>query len=397
MKTTMNLTTDPWIPAVRADGTRALFSLQGLFAEAHELRDLAVKPHERIALMRLLLCIAQAALDGPEDEAAWEECEPLIQPRVRDYLATWRGAFELFGEGQRFLQTAKLTADKKSGEKTRSTKLDLSLATGNNSTLFDNTGSEVREIGADRAALNLLTFQCFTPSEIVGAGVWQGVEVRKTTGKQAPCAASSAVHTLLLGSSVLESIWLNLFDRQLVSDLYGEHNWGKPLWELPLVSPKDHAQHETTKENATNTYLGRLLPVSRLVRLEVDNQSVLLVDGIAYPVFDNPKEPQLLLFREPHSTVLLDDEDQTLSLLRGDIGKSFWRELGAVVAKRRGECVAEGPPALCRRPQDRDIIVWMGSLVTTKDEGIVDVIEGQYPIPKELLRACTKRLAFAIG
>jgi CRISPR system Cascade subunit CasA len=84
--TTMNLTTDPWIPAVRADGTRDLFSLQGLFANAHELGDLAVKPHERIALMRLLLCIAQAALDGPEDESAWEQCGPLIQPRVREYL-----------------------------------------------------------------------------------------------------------------------------------------------------------------------------------------------------------------------------------------------------------------------------------------------------------------------
>ena len=67
---TMNLTLDPWIPAVRADGTRDLFSLHALFAEAHTLRDLAVKPHERIALMRLLLCITQAALDGPADEDA---------------------------------------------------------------------------------------------------------------------------------------------------------------------------------------------------------------------------------------------------------------------------------------------------------------------------------------
>ncbi len=68
----MNLTRDPWIPAVRNDGTRDLFSLDDLFAQAHTLRDLAVKPHERIALMRLLLCITQAALDGPADEEAWE-------------------------------------------------------------------------------------------------------------------------------------------------------------------------------------------------------------------------------------------------------------------------------------------------------------------------------------
>ena len=60
----MNLTIDPWIPALRTDGLRDLFSLHDLFTQARELRDLAVKPHERIALMRLLLCISQAALDG---------------------------------------------------------------------------------------------------------------------------------------------------------------------------------------------------------------------------------------------------------------------------------------------------------------------------------------------
>lgn len=100
----MNLIIDPWIPAVRGNGRRELFSLQDLFAQAHELRDLAVKPHERIALMRLLLCITQAALDGPADETEWQDCQPLIQRRVRDYLKKWAGAFELFGEGQRFLQ-----------------------------------------------------------------------------------------------------------------------------------------------------------------------------------------------------------------------------------------------------------------------------------------------------
>jgi len=61
----MNLIVDAWIPALCANGRRELFSLLDLFASAHELRDLAVKPHERVSLMRLLLCITQAALDGP--------------------------------------------------------------------------------------------------------------------------------------------------------------------------------------------------------------------------------------------------------------------------------------------------------------------------------------------
>jgi CRISPR-associated protein Cse1 (CRISPR_cse1) len=65
---TMNLTLDPWIPVVQADGSSELLSLQDLFAQAHELHDLAVKTPRTCcfdALMRLLLCITQAALDGP--------------------------------------------------------------------------------------------------------------------------------------------------------------------------------------------------------------------------------------------------------------------------------------------------------------------------------------------
>jgi CRISPR system Cascade subunit CasA len=159
----MNLTTDPWKPALQADGSRGLFSLQALFEQANELRDFAVKPHERIALMRLLICIAQVALDGPVDEREWQDCQPSIQPRVRIYLEQWKKAFELFGANQRFLQLANLLPGKVSDEGNAATKLDMTLATGNNSTLFDNRAGEDRAIQAARTCLNLLAFQCFAP------------------------------------------------------------------------------------------------------------------------------------------------------------------------------------------------------------------------------------------
>jgi len=375
----MNLTIDPWIPALRLDGRRELFSLQGLFAHAHELRDLAVKPHERIALMRLLICITQAALDGPEDEAAWEGCQPLIQPGVRAYLEQWRNAFELFGDGARFLQANGLKAEKKSGEKTRATKLDMTLATGNTATLFDNQAAENRSIDGARAALNLLTFQCFTPSEIVGAGRLNVTDIPKRTGRQAPCSASSMVHTFILGKSVLESVWLNLYDRELVTDLYGNSGWGQPIWEISLPF-----LDEIFRKNAARTYLGRLVPISRLIHLEADNQTILLVDGlIEYVIFDDPKKPQIVVFREPHSTIR--SRNDQIAFLRGDIAKSMWRELGSVVAKRQSNTSqTEGPPALTRRPIDRDLSIWIGCLITTKDEGIVDCLESSYLLPKEI-------------
>lgn len=57
----MNGVSDPWIPVVGNDGAACTVSLLGAFEHGHEIRDLAVRPHERVALMRLLLAVAQAS------------------------------------------------------------------------------------------------------------------------------------------------------------------------------------------------------------------------------------------------------------------------------------------------------------------------------------------------
>src|SRR5882672_11191699 len=72
---TMNLITDPWIPISSRNGGHSLVGLDELFAHAADIGDLVAKPHERIALLRLFICVTQAALDGPDDRSAWEECQ----------------------------------------------------------------------------------------------------------------------------------------------------------------------------------------------------------------------------------------------------------------------------------------------------------------------------------
>ena len=67
----MNLIGDPWIPVLDADGKSATVGLRELYERAHEIRDLALQPPQRIAVTRLLLCITHATLDGPEDEDDW--------------------------------------------------------------------------------------------------------------------------------------------------------------------------------------------------------------------------------------------------------------------------------------------------------------------------------------
>ncbi|MCW5551079.1 MAG: type I-E CRISPR-associated protein Cse1/CasA [Verrucomicrobiae bacterium] len=364
----MNLTLEPWIPALRADGRRDLFSLQDLFAQAHELRDLAVKPHERVALMRLLLCITQAALDGPADEAEWETCQPLIQPRVRDYLTKWKSAFELFGDGQRFLQVPNLKPGKESDEGNAITKLDLALATGNNSTLFDNFAGEERALHAARTAISLLTFQCFSPGGRIGVAKWNGKDTAgKGSSNHAPCTPSSMVHTFILGENLLATIHRNLLTKESAMYDYGADRWGKPVWEMPC----DHDGDKAAQTNATQTYLGRLVPLSRTIHLHEGARALILANGLDYPIYP--------AFREATATII--NRKDELAVLPASTARSLWRQLSAISVQRRaGADAACGPLALNHISENNDTTLWVGALVTDKAK-IEDVVESAYALP----------------
>lgn len=365
---TMNLTNDSWIPALRADGRRDLFSLQDLFAQAHELRDLAVKPHERVALMRLLLCVTQAALDGPADEDEWETCLPLIQPRVRDYLTKWKSAFELFGDGQRFLQVPNLKPGKETDEGNAATKLDLALSTGNNSTLFDNFAGEERALHATRVAISLLTFQCFSPGGRIGVAKWNGKDTPgKGSSNHAPCTPSSMVHTFILGENLQTTLHCNLLTKEGAMYDYGTDRWGRPVWELPCGHDGDKA----AQANATLTYLGRLVPLSRAIRLHEGGRALVLANGLDYPIFP--------AFREATATIIKRKDE--LAVLSASTGRSFWRQLSAISVQRRaGADAACGPFALNHVSNSADTTLWVGALVTDKAK-IEDAVESAYSLP----------------
>jgi CRISPR system Cascade subunit CasA len=376
--TTMNLTTDAWVPVLDLQGTRRLLSLQDLFAQAHELRDLAVKPHEKIALLRLLICITQAALDGPADSYEWKECRDDIQPKVKAYLEQWKAGFELFGEGPRFLQVPGLKAAKEENEGNAATKIDIALSSGANATLFDNHADGLnRRMAKQRLALSLVTFQAMAPTSIVGSAVWNHDTVPKCTAKHAPAAANSMLHTYLVADSLLDTIHLNLLNKEEAKHL-GAGGWGKPVWEFPVTALADKA----AIANATTSYLGRLVPVSRAIRLEPDGRSLILANGIDYPL--------LPIFREPAATVILRDEEP--AVIGVSLGRSIWRQISSIAMKRIAQSNPQsGPRALVNVPPDRRTTLWIGALATDKAK-ILDVVEAAYELPANLFenegRAC---------
>ncbi len=372
---TMNLTNDPWIPALRADGRRDLFSLQDLFAQAHELRDLAVKPHERVALMRLLLCITQAALDGPADEGEWETCQPHIQPRVRDYLTKWKSAFELFGDGQRFLQMKPgVVADANPVmENEGVTRLNLCLASGeSNATLFDNAASEGREFKPAQAALYLLTYQCYSP--LLGRG-YKG---------RSPCADESMLHSLLLGESLMETIRLNLLTLETITDCYAPSGAGRPIWEASLTKKLSNAELKAL----TQSYFGRLVPLARAIWLDSCTKMT-LANALVYEGMEDSG------LREPTATVVVAKDSKVVPLsIRAD--KAIWRELPAICVKGRQSDGVSGPLALRNPFPASGITIWSGAMIFPKKNAkIEDVVESTYSLPPgmftELGRAAYER------
>jgi len=381
----MNLTTDPWIPIVWAKGQPGTVSLCEVFARGEDIRDLAVRPHERIAVMRLLICAAQAALDGPTDHDDWETCRSKIASSALDYLKRWHRAFELLGNGQRFLQVdglKKATGKDDDDEGNSTSKLDLALATGNNSTLFDNGGGSDRDFSEGRLALNALTFQCFSPGGRIGVAEWHKTPTPgKGSSDHAPCIAGSMVHAVVRGDNLLDTLHRNLMTKEQVAKFFGQNTWGKPVWEHIPAKLSEKA----AIQNATRTYLGRLVPLSRSIRLTDDYRSLILANGLEYAQYPE--------WREPTATIVTRQikNQPTRVVLPASVEKGAWREVHALTVMAADKNSNGGPAALQNVADGGAFDLWVGGLAANKAK-LVDTTESVFHVPAAMLGEPSQRV-----
>ncbi len=373
----MNVAYDKWIPVVTTLGERKLTSLCEVLADGEQFADLAVRPHERVTLMRLFLCVAHAALDGPEDYDEWCQVPSRLPAAVRQYLERWKDSFELFHPEKPWLQVTGLS---KTGsaqqitdnltEWTPTSKLDFAYASGNNTTLFDHAGmGEARQVALVDLILAFLTYQCFSPGGLISQVFWHGKQTTKTS-KDAPCATASMVHGLLRGENVFATIHLNLPNRDDIRLSYGDAPIGRPVWEQTPGSLDD----TPNVENATTTYLGRLVPMPRLIWLHPQGERMLLGAGLVYPALRDGF-PQ-----EPTATVVLRRISRTeeRSVLSYRPSKSLWRELGAVIVKRQADGIG-GPLSLRAIHCGQGCDLTVGAMARDQ-ANIVDTVESVFRI-----------------
>ena len=371
----MNVAFDPWIPVVTATGDSTLASLCSVLTEGEKYVDLAVRPHERVSLMRLFLCVDHAALNGPKDYDEWEQVPSKLPDAARTYLEEWKDSFELFHPTKPWLQIAELSPAKEHDEQafTPLAKLDFAMASGNCSTLFDHDGmnNKNRQFDSEQMALGLLAFQNFSTCGLLSRPLWRGVAT-PNSAKDAPCIASSMYHMFLMGKDLKASICINICDFEELGRIYSGDYWlGQPIWENPPKSPVD--------DGSATTFLGRLVPVSRAIRLIKGRSLMLYGEALRYPVF--PDFP-----REFNASVVVSSSKnkQERKLVGARLNVRPWRQLDGILQYNLSTQTIDHALNLDHL-EGQSIDLWVGTLIRNPGkQDILDSVESRFHIPQKL-------------
>ena len=369
-----NLIENPWIPVRWKSGSDPALSnrvsLSEVFSKGRDIADLDCAPPERIALTRLLVCITHAALGAPENSDRWEGFGEDLESEAIAYLnrSDIHPHFNLLGDGPRFLQE-NLPGK---GDPVPSSKLFPALATGNNPTLLDHAGMlPARNFDAPTIAVALLAFQNFYP--LYGAG-YKG---------RGPCSDSNALHALLQGDNLSETIRLNLLDHETIAGLSPE-GFGKPIWACAS---------KNELEASTRTYLGRLAPRHRSLRLTEDLAGFYhRKESLQYPGW----EP----YREPSVTTVLNKKEER-RLLPARLDRAIWRDLHSITALNsdRNSAAARAPAIFESHNEAMEeaiVRVWTGALITDLKAKILDSVESTFTLPHEMFSEAG-RLTYMAG
>lgn len=194
-----NLIDENWIPCIRADGRFATLTLRQIFAEAHNLYDVAGDtPLQTAALYRLLIAILlrvyqPTAPDFETWQGMWRSPTWDID-RLNAYLDNWRHRFDLFDKERPFYQSD-------SDDSRVRPKPITSIKYGNgflHNPLFDHDNEAVEQpLTAAEAARNLITVQTFG----LGGG-------HKGMFTDAPW--SKGILFFVQGNTLKETLFLNL-------------------------------------------------------------------------------------------------------------------------------------------------------------------------------------------
>lgn len=380
MDSKFNLIDEPWIPI----NGRGLVGLEDIFTD-RTLTSLGGTPIEKIALTKLFLAIAQAAIT-PDNESEWESLGVEgLATKCRAYLAQWHHRFYLYGD-EPFLQ---VPAIKQANVQSFGALLP-EVSTGNTTVL---THSNMEKNLADHEKARLLvTLMSMalggkkTDNSITLSSGYRGklnTRNKPSTSKPAPgLAYLGLLHTFINAQTLLETLWFNLLTHQQLSqiNLYPE-GVGTAPWES---MPK--GENCLVARSLSQSLMGRLVPISRFCLIVDDGLHY--SEGIAYA---NYKEGSHDL------SISVKSDGKLIKALWASPSKRPWRELSSLLSflskdKNTGfQCMQLRLVFHRMRRKTENFSIWSGGLRVSSNAGEQyvtggdDFVESRYQLKSENL------------
>lgn len=379
-----NLIDETWIPVLMKDGSNQTVSIGDIFKDKDgAIADLALNPYERVAVFRLLLCIAQAALEI-ESEREWFAAKETIGPICSNYLEKWRDRFFLFGS-HAFLQVDCLVSG---GTIPDTSRLILRSAHHFGSPLFSreiNTQSDI-PLSPAVLAISLLTYLNYSASGGTPTCIWKGRPTQQVGAAASPCRSQSKLFTFLLGLTLLETIWMNLLTARQISSL--KIDKGRPCWEFffdECNSVEDDAQHwlgpvdKVSRRAKEPTLLGVLVPLSRFIKLKYNDRKCLICEGFSYPSW---RDPYATYYGRPEK-----NGKEKIVPLRVNMNRMPWRDLASILelgTDKGGAVVLDHLATLSPRlDANRTFSIWTGGMCSDADRD-KDMVVGEWRFTRRM-------------
>lgn len=357
MSNRFNLIDEPWIPVVDT----GMVSLRQIF-ENPGYRQLGGNPVEKIALMKLLLAIAQAA-STPQDESQWCSLGAHgLALQCLEYLNKWHDRFYLFGE-QPFLQVPAISA---ANEQSYGA-VCLGVSSGN-TTILSHSQIPRSIDDADKARVLITQMSMAlggkkTDNSVTLSPGYTGKVNPK--GKPASSRPGPAIgfmgylHSFVVAENLLGTLWLNLLTHQQITktNMFAQ-GLGVAPWEL-MPSGEDCQAASALK----SSLMGRLVPLCRFCLL-TDN-GLHYSEGLRHTGY---KEGMV----DP--TVAMNNSGKDLKVLWANPDKRPWRELTALLSfldhtASSGFQNLQVRVALQRLDHAPTFAVWSGGLRVSSNAG----------------------------
>ena len=309
-----NLVDEKWITvAGRAGG----MSLLDVFKEKEPCM-ITGNAIQKSALIRFLVAVAQASVRIRDDEEWKALGGDGVSERCISYLEEHHDDFFLYGD-KPFLQFTKL-ADTPEAKRNRLIQAEISdLPADNASRVFDSQMG--RDLDDAEKALFIIMLQNHalagkhvTKPDVL-APFTPGYALKKQSAKAGPSIGNGKgrLFTFFLGSSIRETVWLNLLTDEDITGLAMNFRLDvRPPWEEMPGGEDD----ERARELKSSVYAW-LCAMSRFVLLEGD--SFCYEEGLQYVSSEKDR------YREPFITTTGDGRD-----VGADVERKPWRDFPAM-------------------------------------------------------------------